>query len=534
MKKIFNKKILYILLGASLNLIDFSRNDLSSNVYSVAIGLIGLVVFALILTHDGLKKYFGPEAVCLTVIYSLAGCVMIKTMKESLIPTVMNQGLLVVFNCWWMSIVGIGRAKDYIAKKSEQSSKKKVCLLYILWTAASLWALIGRSDIIWPVWFFAMFTLFYTTVYTKEDWREMWDKTIVGFVWTFVILGLVFLPLRPITDVRYIGYYTNANDFACFLAVTFVLCLAKINMIRTKNKKIPAMVAYGVVAAVVLNVSFLTGCRTVWIIEIVETLFFFIAVIGNAWLKKAWKTIVVLLVSAGVVVLLFFPTFFAVRYIPALCPYSIHFWDENRDDGFLSETYSEEESYVELDEVLSVNFERFFEMIGGVFNNSPLAITAKAQETAVVSNTDIAGLPTSISVRYNLAKAYLPKINLFGHRRGDIHFVGENGENVWHSQNYWIEMSYWFGAPFALLMLCVFVLAFLRSIKALKKEDDAGLNILPFMVIVMYFIYGLMEVTWLPGYIILTIVYLVQHPQFFENEKTSEKADSDVEKQVEN
>ncbi len=515
MKKI-GKKALFIALGVSLNLIDFARNDLNPDIYSIATALTGLVIFACILAKGKIKQYLDATSLAITIAMFAACVLTVKVFSAWLIPTVVWQTVLAIVNIWWIMIVGAKRLEEYL-KERKENGNKKLDILVILWGIASLWVLIGKSDVIWPLWFFGMFILFYSTKYSKEEWYELWDGLITGSVWSFVVLGIALLPFRPILVTRYTGYYSNANGFASYLAIIFTLTLVKINMLLMKKKKF-RVVFYGIVASVLLCLSFMTGCRTVWMIEALQTILFFVFVIKKR--TKTWKMLLIFAASMAATVIMFFPTYYAVRYVPAVCPYSLHFWDEDRSEGYLSKDYydasdyAEEKPYANIDEVLSDNLGRVFEMMEGVLNNSPFALKAKALEV-VVSTEEVEWMPYSISVRYNLAKAYLSVTNLFGHERYEIDFVNDENEPQWHSQNFWIQITYWFGLPYGLLMFAVFVIAIKRNIVSFKNGDSNGLNILPLMYMVFYFLYGLMEASWLPGCMMLTLAFLVEHPLFY-------------------
>lgn len=61
-----------------------------------------------------------------------------------------------------------------------------------------------------------------------------------------------------------------------------------------------------------------------------------------------------------------------------------------------------------------------------------------------------------------------------------------------------------------MLLLC----RFLSGYKIMVDRRLPAYSIMPFMSVLLFFLFGLMEVVWNPGQLILALVFFMQHPQF--------------------
>ncbi len=102
-----------------------------------------------------------------------------------------------------------------------------------------------------------------------------------------------------------------------------------------------------------------------------------------------------------------------------------------------------------------------------------------------------------------------------GEQEGDFIFA-ESGYHPWHAQNLWIQILFYFGYPGGALLV---LMTLLTMIKTVKKSGNITVNPyaeVPLIICLLTFLFGLTEVVWNPGQLILTLVFFVMHPQFTE------------------
>ena len=513
------KKILFVLLAVLLNAIEVFRNDSSFEVWAVATNLTGLVVLGYILTQVKVSELCNVFSAIVTVL-AVVACFLSKNIKEVFFATnSIGQIISGVFNAWWIIILSVYQLRKMYMEKT--LFKGKVGFSFLLWLAASLWAIVGRSEAVWPIWFLGMFSIFFCTRFSQKDWEDLWTALTASSIWFFVVTEIVFMPFRPYDEVRYVGFMANPNDFAKYLAIIYLFVLVRLNMLHIAKKPILLKILYVLIGGVNLAMTFMTGCRTVWIIDIVLTIIFALGVAWKKWGVGLGKVILGSVLAFLMVIVLLFPTYFAIRYVPTIHPHPIWFSGEYSESKVHSWDPADSEKYISFSEMLKKNLGRISEMFFSVLDNSPLLLKAEAAEKekiVVDMFDDIPGLPQSINARITYAEGYISKFNLFGNdsRNTEMYFLSSSGEPIyiWHSQNFWIQITYMFGIPVGILSFILFILLFIRSVRVFKSKDNLGINVLPMMFMVFYFIYGLMEVTWLPGYMIFALIFLVQHPQF--------------------
>lgn len=527
MKTLINKKTVYFVLAFVINAIELFRNDSTYEMWAMATNLTGVVIIWLVLTQIDLRKLLCPSTYVISGL-SIVSLFFVSPIRYNLLPgSREGQIRVAIINIGLILIVGIYYIKQEIRKYKAINKFRKIPVVFIIWTLASIWALISRSEAIWPVWFYVIFTIFYMTVFNKQDWENLWNGVVTGSIWAFVFFQVIHTPFRPYDLVRYPGFMVNANNYALYACIVFTFSLVKIYSLYLQGKKKLLMLLYFVIGILFLEVSFMSGCRTAWGIEIIETIIFVFAVLRRKCKFSILKSVGVGISFLIAFIFLLYPTYFAIRYIPTIHPHPI--W-------FVNEAYSEErvhswderesEKYVSFEEMLEANLGRFSETIGIIFNKSPFAIKAEAKEVIYIEDTvRIQGAPKSINMRLNYYNAYISKMNLRGNNTNSIDFnyiyEGEEVYHIWHSQNLWIQITYMFGIPFGILIFIVYFISFEKSVRIFKRNDSSGFNILPLMYMVLYFLYGMMEVTWLPGFLVLTMVFMVQHPQFGEKQDSS-------------
>lgn len=89
---------------------------------------------------------------------------------------------------------------------------------------------------------------------------------------------------------------------------------------------------------------------------------------------------------------------------------------------------------------------------------------------------------------------------------------------MWHGQNLWIQIVYYFGYPAGILLGLLILLTLLKAGKKAMEIKSDHFAMIPIIICILYFGYGLVEVVWNPGQLILTLVFFVMHPQLTERQ----------------
>lgn len=534
------KKIIYILCAAAFMMIEFVRNNTNGDGWAVGNNYIGLVVLVMILLNCNLKE--GCIRLYIAETAAAFGAIAFIIVYGSLNPGIYFTAKIVAIalNVWWIVVIAshyvclivkkykpgkelIKDLKDKIRRNPLSFAEIVLCLLSVIWV------LVGNSGVFWPVWFFFMFGLFYATRLSSVDISVMTDGLATGTVWSFLALEFGFMPFRPYDDVRYVGFMCNSNCFAILIEIVSLMTLVKILQFlgsgQKGKKRTPGIIFYSAVECFLSLLIFMTGCRTVWVIHFLIIAIYFIGILIFRCKFKAKK--VLLSLAGGIIftALMLYPTYLVIRYVPTIHPHPIWFNGEYSEAKVHSFDPADSEKFVSFEELMDNNLGRLAEMFKFAEKSSSLTIMvhAKDSETEEVSvpyTVYSDSLPWSVNIRLNYFKAYISKFNLLGNNyKNDTFFVDmEDGDKIqiYHAQNLWIQMIYQFGIPFGIMMFAVFMIQFVKAFRILFKGRDFY-SVLPALLYIVYFIYGLVELTWLPGYLLFTFIFLIQHPDFKEH-----------------
>ena len=125
---------------------------------------------------------------------------------------------------------------------------------------------------------------------------------------------------------------------------------------------------------------------------------------------------------------------------------------------------------------------------------------------------------TSSEIRAAIFKAYWNDLNLWGHSEKEGYYQITKDYKCWHAQNLWLQIAYYFGIPAGMIaiILTIVLIAFYLK-RGWQSRLDARYGVLPLLIVVLYFSFGIMEVVWNPGQLVFCLVFLVQHPGIVRN-----------------
>lgn len=423
-----------------------------------------------------------------------------------------------ILNIWWLFII-----IKYMLMKAIANRKVVVKwnLPAIVWGLMSVCMLLSvYEDKWWVLWYFLFFGVFFLTEYTSKDREDIWNGMIDGLLISFVIVqGAAFL-LRPFDSVRYSGLHANANSAGLYYLIVYVVCLCKMHLLHIvkSNKKEKICILF--LAGCALVLQFMTMCRTAWIVSIIATVLYGIAVMRKKW-KSTWKKIAL---SGALIVfsmfITFVPIFMAARWGPTVLPIRVWYDGEWGDETkiYYGETPFSDK-YTELNEFLETAFGRITSTLQFAKNYSPFVLKAYAAQVGE-ANTQVELIEPewvqdlALRMRLTIYKAYWDDLTWIGNdnTRGYYQIEDMGGYHSWHAQNVWLQIAYYYGIPAGVLFVCLTVLLFIYNYKKMFSYKENPYSIIPFFMCVVYFGFGTMEVVWSLGQIALFLVFFVHMP----------------------
>lgn len=525
MFKFVTKKNIYTLCFVMLGAIDLLRGGPAGNIWKAAANCSGLVMMIIIFSAYPFKEFINKINIVYSVICVMAMVFVHFHWKSHIGEYAWGQVQTAVLNIWWMGILCHYMVKKIIPNKIQKYKKNA---LVIIWVVTTLFAALSICELIWPSWYLLMFALFYMTDYSNEDKKALMDGMIDGSIIAFFGIQIYAYGFRPFADVteRYTGAYANANMAALFYLVIYVMCLFKLHLLYMSKGKIGWKLFYLIGAAGMLCFQFWTMGRTAWICSFAITIVYGLTILRKIC-KQRWrivigKGILLLVLSA----LLLVPVFYTIRWLPTILRHPVWYPGEYNTNMIHSYDPIDSYKYRELDEVLEENFSRVKNIFSGIEEKNPFVLQVQAKtEYPTVEMVDSKWIPQgSLSIRLTIYKAYLENIAWRGHSVQDgFYYIGDTFYHSWHAQNLWIQIAYYFGIPAGIGLLLLTVIIIVRNVKRCLLEKDNPYAIIPLLISIIFFGYGLMEVVWNPGQLVLFLMFFVQHPQcedFIENVMT--------------
>ena len=512
-QKIFTKKAIYFLCFVALNLIELLKASQSGAVWYVAVNCTGLVVMILVVSGWPLKDFLNLTNGIYTVL-CIAVMVLIGIFWR---PTtgqyVLWQLETAVMNIWWL---GIMVRYLFCRVVRQKTLRLRPNVIGWLWIILSILMIVSASQKLWPLWYFLMFGSFYLTSYTIEDRTAMWDAMIDGTILSFFCIQIYAYGFRPYDEVRYKGAFANCNMAALYYLIIYLMCLYKLHLLQMKNAHKAWKLFYLLGAGGMLSFQLFTMGRTAWVTSLVITVLYGVLVIkrkwGKTWRQVFWRGAALTLTAAFT----FLPVFYSIRWLPTILHHPIWYGGEYSINKVHSFDPPDSEKYVEMAEFFEVLFDRITNTFQNVADVDPFVLYAHAEENLAKKQVDLVDVPwgdDALRGRLTIYKAYLEDLNLFGHGPQDGYYIiGEGPYFSYHAQNLWIQIAYTFGIPAGILfvvMTCVLLHIYRRRM----RQSKMPYAIIPYFMCVLFFVFGMMEIVWNPGQLVMFLFYFVQHPQ---------------------
>lgn len=515
-KKLWSKYTLYLLCFMALSFIEFLRSTQTGDIWKPAANCTGFVMMVIIFSQLPIKQFLRPISYIYTILCIVAiGCTYYHW-THHIGEYSFGQAATAIMNIWWLGLV-----ISYFLCKAIKEKKIgiRVGTLGWTWILLVLWTLISVASRWWPVWYFFMFGSFYLIRFNNEDKTALLEAMIDGTIVSFFVMQCYAYLFRPFDVVRYKGAFANSNMMALYYLIVYCMILFKIHLLHVRKAKWGWKLFYYIGAAGLLGFQFLTICRTSWVCSIVVTVCYGWVVLRNAWGDSIRKLILKGCALAVTVAVVFPLVFLTVRWLPTVHPHPIWHEGEWRTDSVFPWDPADSEKYIEMDEFLDAALGRIFNMLQMFDARNPFVLHAYAgNEADIVPEPDYDWLSNSMSVRKVFFQTYWEHATWLGHPEQDGHYIFEESKvYMWHGQNLWIQIVYYFGYPAGMLLAILIVLVLVKVIKKAKMIKSDAYAMIPLIICLVYFSFGLVEVVWNPGQLVLALIFFIMHPQFTEN-----------------
>ena len=376
-----NRRLLYFLCFLAFELIDFLRNTQNGDIWSAAVVGTGLVMMVLICSEYPLKEWdYGKHTKAYMAIWTvcclgIAGAAALWQ-QHFIFGIYKWTFFLGVWNVWWIFLVG-----QEIVKRiwKAGSLRAKPDLTGVLALVMAFLMTFSRSGRLWPVWFAAMFGMFYVTRFTKEKLEQLFEAMVDATIVAFFVIQIYAYGFRPYDVIRYLGAYPNSNVASLHYLVVYTMVLCKLHYLEKKNAKRGWRIFFFLGAAGLLDFMFLTMGRTSWVTAVVITCFYGIFVIWKNWKKKFSGVIARGAALVAAFVVLFPVVFGTVRFLPTVLHHPVWYGGEYSIEKVHSFDPADSPKYIEMDEFLEAVFGR---IVGTFYKGNT------AQEDEAGNNAD--------------------------------------------------------------------------------------------------------------------------------------------------
>lgn len=506
------RRVYYTLCFVAINFVDFLRNTQNGNVWSAAANCTGLVLMLLIMGGYSVKELLTPFSYVWTALCGCAIAVAALSGEKFPFGIYIWTVYTAILNMWWIGILLKHILWKICVHKTLSFRPNMIGLLGIAMAVLMTFSVSGR---VWPIWFLFMFGIFYLTKYTREDMDKMLEAMIDGTVIFFFFQQIYAYGFRPYDVVRYLGAYPNSNITALYYMIVYAMLLFKLHLLHMRGGKIGWKLFYMAGAAGLLGFQILTMGRTAWGVSILITLMYGICVLRGVW-HLAWRQALLRGVGLVLAVVVLFPVVFGtVRWLPTILHHPIWYDGEYSVDKVHSFDDAHSEKYIDMDEFLEAVFGRILGTFSARINN-PFVLNVQAAEAdyEVVEKVGSEGMDEALNIRLTIYKTYLRDLTWLGHPERDGHYqIAGTDYFSWHAQNVWLQIAYYYGIPTGILFVVLTFVLLRRQFISFRRNKNNLFALVPLFVCVMFFTYGIMELVWNIGQLILFLFFFVQHPQ---------------------
>ena len=362
------------------------------------------------------------------------------------------------------------------------------------------------------------YSLFFYVQTDKDIRYAVRSAFFTGTLLSFAFVSARSVLQRPFDTERYQLYFQNENAAGEYLASIVAVLFCRLEMIwhaedgddiflinglipgfkwlkKGKGVKVTVSVYYYLMIIWALILVVLNYTRTTILSMCVA--FFVVFVVDM--IKSHKKVFVVLrfLAIPVLTILLLYPGFLLVRYMPSKVddPY-FYTWEYNPESKVIQGDSAQSPKYTEFTDLLRIIFGKWGLLIDFAGDGNAVTHDGSAQtETIEIDHKDVS------NGRSTIWKAYIPKISFSAHYPGNIDL--EDGTLIYHAHNTYLQVAYQYGilagAVLFLLNATSVIVALILYFKEGKKK---GYLSYPLFTMIMVSLGMMTEWMGHPSYII--------------------------------
>lgn len=409
---------------------------------------------------------------------------------------------------------------DIFKNKGFERLKKVSPLMLIVWVVYAVALIIFHNEYQYN-WFILIGITVAIYVFSNDKSREIFINSLkYGFLISFAFVVYKSMRHRPYDTERYMSYFVNSNVCGTYFACVNVVIYTKICEWWSKEKsklRVFALIAYLFTLGVSGTMTIFNYTRT----TLTATIVSFILLLVLRILRKEFNKDTLARIGAmiGAIVILFYPTYLAMRYIPALFnepTFMAWEYDEiyrvHKDDPFDSPKYTS------IQEFLTLALGKW-----GIYVD--FEADQKEDGEAVVIDTE----RDVTNGRKDIWKAFTGLIGPVGHYPAYI-YIGHEAqyENaglhinvtydeqaeadidnlVYHAHDTYLHVAYIHGIIFAVLYIAMCGIVFVVSIiNVIKAKDDVTQHVFAMLIICISLFSQITESIVHPAYILCSMMY---------------------------
>lgn len=554
------KRIITIICVACLMLIDMKAANDSWFIWIITNNMVGVLFAIIMLSAYPLREYIKPFYIVWDIVGMIGVIGGYWFWRTHQIGHIMGFWSTVPLNIWFLGTVFFKYVEKVFISKELSIRLAKWEYVFI---SCMLLMLISKSDYVWPFYFLVIFLMLWHTPFSFEDKRQLFMGVLDGILIGFIILqGKAFM-FKDYSLVRYTGAYWNSNRNGALYLLAYTVLLTRTLFNKKQNKKtIMTVILSSVMSAFIMY----TGSRTALVGMIIITGVYYLIgerkIANEKWRKIIKQFSIYVIAFIVAIPLLYFP----ICYLP-LIRTAIRTEIKNIVKGTNLPVTISNESSIQLDEALDNMIFRFFktdmpsddaeEDTEVLYDAELVEAAEELEETPYVFSMDqydadgayyvieyyfrdypergknvvlvpkyFYGPVMSLNIRINMYATLIDNMNIIGHDSSEVFIVlysnapGTSDNWINNEQNFIIHYLYNYGVPTGIIF-CLLIIA--ELIYLVRCTLRGQVNAFAFaMFILVYICIGTMEVVWVPGQILLVLLFVA--PLFFGSDYLSEEA----------
>lgn len=528
-----HKKITSIICFTLLMFIDRVVGTESQFIWLITNNLVGIAFSLIIISSFGFRGFLKP----FYIICSAAGIISViggyAFWYTHQVGHIMGYWITVPLNIWILGSLFFKFIERIFITKD-----LKLCIekWEIVFSICMLLMLLSRNESVWPLYYMIIFLMLWHCPLSADDKRKVFLGAIDGIILGFFLLQTyAFVSTRYITP-RYYGAYGDCNRNSCMYLIALSAVLAKsviYGKTQADRKRKFDGFGYLILSGVICALIMYTGCRSA-LAGMFFILVIYLLIASRRYLSLKWSGITCRFAVILASVIISIPVlYFPMRYLPEA---SRHLFSVIRgnESEFLenNSTYD----YVTFDEVIGNTLFRAFRSDladeSTVFEHSHTTASLhrsksksdyytvyysfreypeKGTFSFKVSSKMYSGM-RSLNHRINIYIVLLRNMNIAGHTTEEMYIdiesdvPGAEIVHLYNAQNFVINYLYAYGVPVGLLICALMIAELVMIIRKVMAKRIDGLLFL--MIAVAHICMGLMEVVWIPGQLILILLFV--------------------------